>query len=199
MNALLDPSALGALLSVVAIDLTMAGDNAIVVGMAAAALPREMRRKVILFGIALATLLRVALALVAVALLRIAGLTLAGGIVLLWVSWKFYRDIRTERVHGTTHVREEARKHGMRNAVLRVAFADLSMSLDNVLAVAGAARAHPWIMALGLVLSVALMGAAAQGIARLLERHRWIAWIGLAIVAGVALDMIYDGTIQMMG
>jgi len=197
MSPIFDPAAFGALASVVVIDLTMAGDNAVMVGLAAAMLPREMRRKVILFGIVLATALRIALALVAVELLQIVGLTLAGGVLLLWVAWKFYRDIRTHRVHGTAHAHELARKRGLGAAVLRVALADLSMSLDNVLAVAGVARHHLWVLATGLVLSVALMGAASHFIAQLLERHRWIAWLGLAIVAAVALKMIYDGGLEV--
>jgi YjbE family integral membrane protein len=185
----------GALLSVMIIDLMLAGDNAIIVGMAAARLPRQQRRKVVMLGIAAATGLRIVLAFVAVSLLAIIGLTLAGGILLLWVAWKLYRELRAPALPDTAGARP-AKTFGQ--AVYQIVLADVSMSLDNVLAIAGAARGHPWVLSLGLVLSVALMGLAADLLARLLARYRAIAWIGLAIVAIVALRMIYDGSREVM-
>lgn len=194
--AIADWGALGALVSVVLIDIVLAGDNAIVVGMATALVPREMRRTVLLVGIGAAAALRILLALAAVDLLTIIGLTLAGGILLLWVAWKLYRDIAARAPHGAA-VSASHRRHSVGGAVTRIIVADLSMSLDNVLAVAGTARNHPWILAGGLLLSVALMAVASQLLAKLLERHRWIAWLGLAIVAFVALRMIYEGSLQV--
>jgi YjbE family integral membrane protein len=185
----------GALLSVMIIDLMLAGDNAIIVGMAAARLPREQRRKAVVLGIAAATALRIALAFVAVSLLAIVGLTLAGGILLLWVAWKFYRELRA-LPPAETSGGSPAKTFGQ--AVYQIVLADVSMSLDNVLAIAGAARGHPWVLTLGLVLSVALMGLAADFLAQLLARYRAIAWIGLLIVAIVALRMIYDGSSEIM-
>ena len=193
--AIADWGALGALVSVVLIDVVLAGDNAIVVGLATALVPRETRRKVLLAGIGAAAVLRILLALAAVDLLTVIGLTLAGGILLLWVAWKLYRDIVARAPHdaaSTSH-----RRHSVGGAVTRIIVADLSMSLDNVLAVAGTARNHPWILAGGLLLSVALMAVASQFLAKLLERHRWIAWLGLAIVAYVALRMIVEGSLQV--
>lgn len=193
--AIADWGALGALVSVVLIDVVLAGDNAIVVGMATALVPHEMRRTVLLVGIGAAAALRILLALAAVDLLTVIGLTLAGGILLLWVAWKLYRDLAARPLHdaaSTSH-----RRHSVGSAVTRIIVADLSMSLDNVLAVAGTARNHPWILAGGLLLSVALMAVASQFLAKLLERHRWIAWLGLAIVAYVALRMIVEGSLQV--
>jgi YjbE family integral membrane protein len=197
MASLFDPGdlgALGAFVSVVIIDVVLAGDNAIVVGLAASGLEPKYRRRVILGGILAATVLRIALALIAVRLLAVIGLTLAGGILLLWVAWKFYRELvarnATPRAKGAQANRFAA-------ALVRVVIADLSMSLDNVLAVAGTAHDHVWVLAGGLVLSVALMGAASELMARLLDRHRWIAWIGLAIVTFVAVRMIYEGSTEV--
>lgn len=193
----LDLGELGALFSVVIIDVVLAGDNAIVVGIAAAGLPPQQRNRAILLGIGAATLMRIALASVAVSLLAVVGLTLAGGVLLLWVAWKFYRELRPKRrAHGDTPAR--ALPKSFRRAVGQIIVADLSMSLDNVLAVAGTARNHFWVLAVGLLLSVALMGIASNLVARLLARHRWVAWIGLAIVTAVALRMIYDGSAQVM-
>lgn len=194
--AIADWGALGALVSVVLIDVVLAGDNAIVVGMATALVPREMRRKVLFAGIGVAAVLRILLALAAVDLLAIIGLTLAGGILLLWVAWKLYRDIAARTPHDAAAPASH-RRHSVGGAVTRIIVADLSMSLDNVLAVAGTARNHPWILAGGLLLSVALMAVASQLLAKLLERHRWIAWLGLAIVAFVAVRMIYEGSLQV--
>jgi YjbE family integral membrane protein len=197
---------LGTLLSVVIIDVVLAGDNAIVVGMAAAGLPHEHRRRVICLGIAVATVLRILFAYFAVQLLAIIGLTLAGGVLLLWVSWKMYRDIREPRIDddparakparcaGSTRVRPTTATQ----ALTRIVLADVSMSLDNVLAVAGVARDHFWLLAFGLVLSVALMGIASTCIARLLDRHFWISWVGLGIITFVALRMIWDGSAEIL-
>lgn len=194
-----DLGSMSALLSVVIIDVVLAGDNAIVVGMAAAGLPRERRRWVILIGIGAATVLRIGLASVAVSLLAIIGLTLAGGVLLLWVAWKLFREL-SQHQDGTAR---DGARHGpppksFAQAVWQVVLADVSMSLDNVLAVAGTARDHFWVLAVGLLLSVALMGLASNLVARLLARYRWIAWIGLAIVTAVALRMIYDGSTEVM-
>jgi YjbE family integral membrane protein len=187
-------SALGAFLSVVIIDIVLAGDNAVVVGMAAAQLERRQRRRAILWGIAIATALRIVLASIAVQLLAIIGLTLAGGILLLWVAWKLYRELAA-RDEKATAARPTPVRFGA--ALCRIVLADVSMSLDNVLAVAGTARGHIWVLAGGLTLSVALMGVASELTARLVARHRWVAWLGLAIVAFVAVRMIYDGSTEV--
>ena len=186
-----DLGALSAFFSVVVIDVVLAGDNAIVVGMAASGFEPRRRRRIIVGGIIAATALRIALASVASKLLAIIGLTLAGGILLLWVAWKFYRDLKG--AHGAATATRAVPTKNFYQASLRVVLADLSMSLDNVLAVAGTARGHFWVLVSGLVLSVALMGVASEVMARLIASHRWIAWIGLAIVTIVALRMIYDG------
>jgi YjbE family integral membrane protein len=191
-------AALGVLLQVVLIDLTLAGDNAIIVGMAAARLPPQDRRRAILIGIGIATVLRVLFAVVAVKLLMVIGLTLAGGLLLLWVAWKMFREVCTKRKAGEGH--EDAlsaaasAKLSYRQALMRIVIADISMSLDNVLAVAGTARNHLPILALGLVLSVGLMGLASTAVAKLLHRMPWLVWVGLAIVTYVALSMIWQGS-----
>jgi len=202
-RVLIEVNQLGALLSVVIIDVVLAGDNAVVVGMAASGLPVEQRRRVIMFGIAIATALRILFAYFAAQLLVIIGLTLAGGILLLWVSWKMYREIRATPTNDQLlTVRKECRplvrKKSAAQALGRIVLADVSMSLDNVLAVAGTARDHFWVLAFGLALSVALMGIASNYIARLLERHFWISWIGLGIIAFVALRMIWDGSTEVI-
>jgi YjbE family integral membrane protein len=204
---------------VIMIDLVLAGDNAIVVGMAAAGLPKEQRGKVILIGIAAATVLRIMFALVTTQLLLIIGLTLAGGLLLLWVCWKFWRELshqRRERLRHAAKSRQDLTKDErrelaeppealpgaapaktMRQAIVQIVIADVSMSLDNVLAVAGAASEHRWVLVIGLVLSVGLMGAAAAAIANLLKRFHWIAYIGLAIILWVAVDMIWRGSMEV--
>lgn len=192
---------MAAFAQVVLIDLVLAGDNAIVVGALAAGLPPEQRRKVILLGIVAALVLRIGFALVVTHLLSIVGLILAGGLLLLWVAWKMYREIRHqapgEAVDGDGFPDPPKSFAG---AAWSVALADVSMSLDNVLAVAGAAREHPWVLVFGLVLAVGLMGVAANLIAKYIERYRWIAWIGLAVVLFVAGKMIYDGLVdQQLG
>jgi YjbE family integral membrane protein len=190
---------LGALASVLLIDLVLAGDNAIIVGMAAAGLGPADRRRAIFLGIAAATVLRIAFASVALQLLAIIGLTLAGGILLLWVAWKLFREIR--RGHAPL-VREEGQPAPVTKtfwqACLQIVLADISMSLDNVLAVAGAARANWLILTVGLTLSVALMGTAAHLVARLLGRYPWISWLGLGLIAVVALRMIYEGAVEVI-
>ncbi|MBB3933205.1 YjbE family integral membrane protein [Kaistia hirudinis] len=198
-------SELVALATVVLIDLVLAGDNAIVVGMAAAGLPRELRRKAIILGIGAAAALRILFALFATKLLGVIGLTLAGGILLLWVCWKLWRELRSQ-----AHQDEEAellaaaeasasRPGGktLGQALRQIIIADVSMSLDNVLAVAGTAREHTWVLIVGLVLSVALMGVAANFVANVLKRAPWIAYVGLAVIAYVALRMIWDGGLEM--
>ena len=200
----IDVAALGALVSVVIIDLTLAGDNAIVVGMAAAGLPPERRRLVICGGIAAATVLRILFALCALELLHsVIGMTLAGGLLLLWVAWKMYREIRTADVAVATAgmgCGGEPRRYQktQAQALWQIVVADLSMSLDNVLAVAGVAHDHPFVLALGLILSVALMGVASTWIAKLLDRFFWISWVGLGIITFVALRMIWDGSNEIL-
>ncbi|WP_028967411.1 TerC family protein [Sphingomonas phyllosphaerae] len=191
-----DPAALAAFGSVLMIDLVLAGDNAIVVGALAAGLPDEQRKKVILIGIGAALVLRIFFALIVTWLMGIVGLIFAGGLLLLWVSWKFWREIRSgghseiEAADGTAAVKPVK---SFAAAAWAVAVADVSMSLDNVLAVAGAAREHPGILVIGLLLSVALMGLAANLIARIIDRYRWIAYIGLAVILFVAVRMIHEG------
>jgi YjbE family integral membrane protein len=185
-----------ALLQVLMIDIVLAGDNAVVIGMAAARVAPALRNKVIFWGLAAAVVLRVALAAIAVKLLAIIGLTLAGGVLLLWVCWRMWRDIRaSSRAHEEIKLDENA---GLKNAIVQIVVADISMSLDNVLGVAGAARDHLDVLIIGLLLSVALMGAAANVIARLLEKVRWISYVGLVIVLYVAITMVYEGAHQVI-
>ena len=194
------PGALAAFFQVLLIDLVLAGDNAIVVGALAAGLPAEQRRKVIMIGVLAALVLRIAFALVVSQLLQIVGLILAGGFLLLWVAWKMWRELRepaecspgSEEIIGDEHSGVYAAK-SFAGAAWAVAVADISMSLDNVLAVAGAAREHPGILIVGLIFAVALMGVAANIIARYIERYRWIGWIGLLVILWVACKMIWDG------
>ena len=174
---------------VLLIDITLAGDNAVVVGLAVSGLPPHQKRPAILVGIAAAAVLRIALGAVTLQLLEIVGLLLAGGILLLWVCWKMFRELRRPRGQ---HAMAEKPKT-LRAAMMQIIVADLSMSLDNVLAVAGAAEGHLWVLIAGLALSVVLMGLAASLVARLLERYRWVAWVGLLIVFYVALKLIWDG------
>ena len=186
--------ALIALGQVLFIDLVLAGDNAVVVGLAVAGLPERDKDRAILIGIALATVLRIGLAFITVELLAVVGLLFAGGVLLLWVSWKMYRELRrsADELNGVTAAKT------MREALTQIVLADLSMSIDNVLAVAGAAREHPWVLAVGLLISVVLMGVAARLIAGLLEKNRWIAWSGLLMVVYVALKLIWDGGQDIM-
>ena len=199
-----EPAAFAAFLQVLMIDIVLAGDNAIVVGALAAGLPADQRRKVIIIGVLAALVLRVAFALVVTQLMQIVGLIFAGGLLLLWVSWRMYRELHPARATdsgGSPEIAGDERS-GLRPAksfaaaAWAVAVADVSMSLDNVLAVAGAAREHPGILMVGLLLSVALMGLAASFIARYIERYRWIAYIGLAVILYVAGEMIYKGYVD---
>ena len=197
---------LSALLQVVIVDLVLAGDNAIVVGLVAAGLPAKDRTRVIAIGIVAATLMRVGFAAVTVQLLQIVGLLLAGGLVLLWVAWKLWREIRARREahHALETATGELDAEGqeppkrMRSAIVQIVVADLSMSLDNVLAVAGVARDHTWVLVVGLVLSVAFMGLAAAWIARQLEHRPWIAYVGLAVIFYVAMAMIVEGAQEVV-
>ena len=196
-----EPAALAAFLQVLMIDLVLAGDNAIVVGALAAGLPPAERKKVILIGVLAALVLRIVFALMVTWLLGIVGLVLAGGLLLLWVAWRMYRDIKghglgesagSEEVLGDEHSGMKSAK-SFAGAAWGVAVADVSMSLDNVLAVAGAARDHPGIMIVGLIVAVALMGIAANVIAQYIERYRWIGWVGLVVIVYVAGKMIWEG------
>lgn len=210
MFDLISASELTAFLSVLAIDIALAGDNAIVVGMAAAGLEPDLRRRAIFIGIAAAALMRIVFAAFTVQLLQIIGLMVAGGLLLLWVSWKLWRELREnaeqteeeavesledEDVGGAATAKP---RKSLRDAVTQILVADVTMSLDNVIAVAGAARDHMWVLVVGLALSVALMGFAATFIARLLHRYHWIAYVGLALIVYVAITMIWDGTIEVM-
>ncbi|HEX6111535.1 MAG TPA: TerC family protein [Geminicoccaceae bacterium] len=212
MSQIISPEALSAFFQVIFIDLVLAGDNAIVIGLAASGLPREQRNKAILVGIIAATVLRIIFASITTWLLAIVGLLVAGGILLLWVCWKMWRELRTSAAEAQAAeealadqdldhsggIAEGAPRKTFRQAALQIIIADVSMSLDNVLAVAGAAREHPIVLVFGLVLSIALMGAAASLIANLLQRHRWIAYLGLLIIFYVALTMIWEGSLEVI-
>jgi YjbE family integral membrane protein len=197
-----EPAAFAAFLQVLMIDLVLAGDNAIVVGALAAGLSPEQRRKVIMIGVLAALVLRIVFALVVTQLLQIIGLILVGGLLLLWVAWKMWRELRhagespgSEEIHGDEHSGLKSAK-SFGGAVWAVAVADVSMSLDNVLAVAGAARDHPGILIVGLIFAVILMGVAANIIARYIERYRWIGYVGLLVIVYVAIKMMYDGWVH---
>jgi YjbE family integral membrane protein len=188
-----------AFLQVVLIDLVLAGDNAVVIGLAAAGLPEGQRGKAILIGIGAATMLRILFAVVATQIMQIVGLLLAGGILLLWVCWKMWRELRAS---AKANVADAAAAEGMPRKTLfqattQIVVADISMSLDNVLAVAGAAREQPVVLIFGLLLSIAMMGAAASFIARLLQHHRWIAYVGLLVILYVAVDMVIRGIAEV--
>lgn len=211
LEQFLTPEALWALGQVIMIDLVLAGDNAVVIGLAAAGLPKDQRNKAILVGIIAATVLRIGFAGIATQLLKLIGLLLVGGILLLWVCWKMWRELRDS--HGEEEGIETitgddinadgsvgaigAPRKTFAQAAWQIVVADVSMSLDNVLAVAGAAREHPGVLVLGLGLSIALMGLAASFIAKLLNRYRWIAYLGLAIILYVALHMIWRGVLEV--
>lgn len=197
IDSMFPQGAITALVQVIMIDLVLAGDNAVVIGLAAAGLPPPQRSKAILVGIIAATVLRLGFAAIAVELLAITGLLLAGGILLLWVCWKMWRDLRGPSAEDTEAALTKREAHvpqkTFAQAAWQIVVADVSMSLDNVLAVAGAARDHPYALIFGLGLSIVLMGVAATFIARLLNRHRWIAYVGLAIILYVALEMVWRG------
>jgi YjbE family integral membrane protein len=212
----LEPGALSALFQVLMVDLVLAGDNAIVVGMAVAGLPAAIRTRAIFLGIAAAAILRIVFSLMTVQLLSITGLVLAGGVLLLWVCWKMWREIMDQRAerqaaealkNATDDVLSEANANAeapevptktLRQALVQIMIADVSMSLDNVLAVAGAARDHEMIMVIGLTVSVILMAVASTVIARLLSRYHWIAYIGLVMIGYIAFKMIYDGVFEVL-
>ncbi len=205
INSFFTPEAMTALFQVIMIDLVLAGDNAVVIGLAAAGLPKDQRAKAILLGIIAATVLRIGFAAATTQLLQIVGLLFAGGLLLLWVCWKMWKELQHghgqeapagvgEDAHGGT----AAPRKTFAQAAWQIVIADITMSLDNVLAVAGAAREHPWVLVFGLVLSIALMGIAASFIANLLQKYRWIAYVGLAVILYVAGDMIYRGGLELL-
>lgn len=191
--------ALNVLIQVIFIDLVLAGDNAIVVGMVAARVPAEMRQKVIMAGIAAAVVMRILFSLVAVQLLAIPGLKLVGGLALLYVCWKLYQEIRDSQLegHGDQESSEASQFTSLRPAIIQIVIADLSMSIDNVIAIAGVSRDYPSILVFGLVLSVAFMIFAATQIAKLLKKFPWIAWIGLVLIVWVAAVMIYEDVMHL--
>ena len=200
MFDLITPEVLTALVQVIIIDLVLAGDNAVVIGLAAAGLPVAQRSKAILIGIIAATVLRIVFAGLTTQLLQIVGLLLAGGLLLLWVCWKMWRELRAN--HDDSGAIDPDKLDGaprktLSQATWQIIVADVSMSLDNVLAVAGAAREHPYVLIIGLALSIAMMGVAATFIAKLLHNHRWIAYVGLAVILYVAGDMIYRGALEV--
>ncbi len=210
IHSLTTPEALWALGQVIMIDLVLAGDNAVVIGLAAAGLPKDQRNKAILVGIIAATVLRIGFASITTQLLSVLGLLLVGGILLLWVCWKMWRELRDghaedegveavtgEDINADQQIAGKAPRKTFSQAAWQIVIADVSMSLDNVLAVAGAAREHPTVLVIGLILSIALMGLAASFIAKLLQKHRWIAYVGLAIILYVALEMIYRGVLEI--
>ena len=206
LPAAIDPDAASAFIQVLLIDIALAGDNAVAVGVVAGGLPAAQRRRAIMFGLAGAVIMRIGLALIATQLLALVGLLLAGGLLLLWVCWKMWRELRAQaraedeageaalQEDAASDARPPARPRSMGQALFQILAADLTMSLDNMLAVAGAAREHPMVLVLGLLLSITLMGLAASWIARLLHRMRWIGYLGLVIVLYVALHMIWEGS-----
>jgi len=203
MSEIFNADVLTALFQVILIDLVLAGDNAIVIGLAAAGLPAAQRSRAILIGVGAATLLRIVFAALTTQLLAIVGLLLAGGILLLWVCWKMWRELRNpahavdEQGNPLVADTEGAPRKTLAQATWQIIVADVSMSLDNVLAVAGAAREHPWVLVFGLALSIAMMGVAATFIARLLQKHRWIAYVGLVVILYVAGEMVYRGVVEV--
>ena len=217
MSAILDQAqaylaehgAIFALLQVILIDIVMAGDNAIVIGMASARLPKQLRHKVIFWGLAAAVVLRVIMATLTVELFGFVSLRVVGGILLLWVAWRLWRDVRQANKNGHDHSEDDAACEAklsamggsqivMRRAIMQITLADISMSLDNVLAVAGVAIHHVWVLAVGLMLSIGLMGVAANLVAKLLNKHPWISYAGVFIVLYVACSMIYHGGMMMV-
>jgi YjbE family integral membrane protein len=211
MTGLLTSEAITAFFQVIMIDLVLAGDNAIVIGLAAAGLPHEQRTKAILIGIGAATALRIVFAGITTQLLRLVGLLFAGGLLLLWVCWKMWRELRASveqeqeaaealadyDINANGTIAAHIPRKTFAQAAGQIIVADVSMSLDNVLAVAGAAREHPVVLIFGLALSIGLMGVAGGFIARLLQNHRWIAYVGLAVILYVALEMVYRGAHEL--
>jgi YjbE family integral membrane protein len=211
MTDLVSGAVLTTLAQVVMIDLVLAGDNAVVIGLAAAGLPDNQRKRAILVGIVIATVLRIVGATLATQLLQVLGLLFAGGILLLWVCWKMWRELHMmpgaqpgddvslqETAVTPSETARSVPRKTFGQATLRIVVADISMSLDNVLALAGAAREHPFVLAFGLLLSIALMGLAANLVAQLLQKHRWIAYVGLVIILYVACEMIYRGSLELI-
>ena len=205
MDDLFSLGATSALLQVILVDLVLAGDNAIVVGMASAGLPERQRARVIAIGISLAVVMRIGFALVTVQLLQITGVLLVGGLLLAWVCWKLWQELRAHVDHARAEAERavdwlhpESRGKSMRQAIWQIVIADLSMSLDNVLAVAGVAREYVWVLVFGLVLSVVLMGVAATLVARVLATRPWIGYIGLLVIVYVAGAMIWEGTAELV-
>jgi YjbE family integral membrane protein len=194
-----DLSALAAYLQIIFINVVLSGDNVVVIGMAAAALRPEVRSKAIMTGIAAATIIRIVFAAIATQLLAVTGLLVAGGLLLLWVCWKMFEELRQHDAAPALDGAVERQEKTLAQAIIQIVVADVSMSLDNVLAVAGAARQNLPALVFGLILSVVLMGFAASLIARLLSQHRWIAWIGLLIIVYVAITMLYGGADQLSG
>ena len=211
MEQFITPEVLTAFAQVILIDLVLAGDNAIVIGLAAAGLPADQRNRAILVGVVAATVLRIAFAGVTTQLLQVVGLLFAGGLLLLWVCWKMWRELRNGHdsendgveafsdydINADGTIAGRAPRKTFAAAAWQIVVADVTMSLDNVLAVAGAAREHPIVLVFGLALSIALMGLAASMIARLLQRHRWIAYLGLAVILYVAVDMMVRGAHEL--
>ena len=208
--ALPSAGAVAAFFQVVMIDLALAGDNAVAVGLAASGLPQHQRRRAIVLGLAAAVVMLIGFALITTQLLKVVGLLLAGGLLLLWVCWKMWRELREqgreqeaegeaalEAATGVpigAHPKATPKAKTLRQALLQILITDLSMSLDNVLAVAGAAREHPTVLVVGLLLSITLMGVAATWIAKLLHAYRWLGYVGLVIVLFVACRMIWEGS-----
>jgi len=201
MMELFTAAGFAALLEVIAINLVLSGDNAIVIGLAAAGLPPALRKKAILFGISAATVLRIIFAAITSYLLGIVGLQLLGGVLLAWVCWKMWSELREgdgDAAHAAKEASENAPQKTFFQAATQIVVADVSMSLDNVLAVAGAAQEHSTVLIIGLVISIALMGVAANFVAKLLGRFRWIAYLGLAVIVYVAVTMIYHGALEVL-
>jgi YjbE family integral membrane protein len=200
-----DPTAIATYLQIVTINLVLSGDNIIVIGLAAAGLAPRLRTRAILAGIVVATVIRIVFALIATQLLAITGLLFAGGLLLLWVCWKMYRELREGQagdVEEAVKVKDgncgEQYTKTLRQAITQIVLADVSMSLDNVLAVAGAARDDVPALVFGLILSVVLMAVASSVLARLLNRYRWIAWLGLLVIVYVAVGMIWGGAHELL-
>ena len=199
MSAFLDQGTISAYIEVIIINLLLSGDNVIVIGMAAAGLVSELRSKAIAVGIAAAAVIRIVIAVIAAKLLAITGIALAGGLMLLWICWTMFRELIASEAEGHSGAADgKVEQKLFRHAIAQIIFADVSMSLDNVLAVAGAAKENMGALVFGLILSVLLMGFASNFVANLLNRYRWIGWVGLAIIVYVALDMVWAGTAQLL-